>query len=81
MALREDKLTLLEEFNKALGAKFQAERELTRLKKRSEERGRESSETGAGGDMWLTEVQSSPQQSTLQADASPLIAKNKSLKV
>ena len=35
LALREDKLTLLEEYNKSLGVRFQIEREIARIKKKN----------------------------------------------
>lgn len=41
LALREDKLTLMQEYNRILGDRYKAERELTKLKKIGE---RESSD-------------------------------------
>lgn len=35
LALREDKITLMEEHNKALERRFQVERELTKIKKKN----------------------------------------------
>ena len=64
LGLKQDKLTNLAEYNAALGERFKVERELTSLKKKNAEKERESIQTGGetAGEMWLNDVNSSPQQ-------------------